>query len=207
MSTWFRFYTSALNDPKVQRLPPALFKTWVNILCVASEENGSLPPVEELAVKLRLRPDRCQSAVSKLTVRRLLDVKDGDSVVHNWKARQFISDVSTQRVRDYRKRSKDASRNVSDAVSETPPDSDYRNREIKEGLRNGKEANGHHFRPLPVEPSVRKMDQPMNVWLKEGDTRIPRAQKWWLENYGFPLKMERTSGGKNGYHVPWAAVK
>ena len=30
MSRWFRFYDAALDDPKVQRLPPAIFKlTWV----------------------------------------------------------------------------------------------------------------------------------------------------------------------------------
>jgi len=30
---WFRFYAESVNDPKVQRLPAHLFKTWVNILC------------------------------------------------------------------------------------------------------------------------------------------------------------------------------
>jgi len=33
---WFRFYNDALDNPKVQLLPSDLFKTWVNLLCIAS---------------------------------------------------------------------------------------------------------------------------------------------------------------------------
>ena len=35
---WFRFYAEALNDPKVQQLPPALFKRQV-IAATEGEEN------------------------------------------------------------------------------------------------------------------------------------------------------------------------
>ena len=51
---WFRFYADALDDPKVQRLPPPIFKTWVNLLCLASKNEGNLPSAEECAFALRM---------------------------------------------------------------------------------------------------------------------------------------------------------
>ena len=44
MARWFRFYNEALDDPKVQKLPPALFKSWVNLLCLTARHDGTLPP-------------------------------------------------------------------------------------------------------------------------------------------------------------------
>ena len=49
MSRWFRFYDEALDDPKVQRLAPHLFKTWINLLCLASKEDGTMPSNDDIA--------------------------------------------------------------------------------------------------------------------------------------------------------------
>ena len=57
MADWFRAYNEALDDPKVQRLPGELFKTWFNLLCVASRCGGSLPALGDLAFMLRLGED------------------------------------------------------------------------------------------------------------------------------------------------------
>ena len=51
---WFRFYVRTLNNPKVQRLPGNIFKGWLNLLCLAKETDGSLPPVEDISFRLRL---------------------------------------------------------------------------------------------------------------------------------------------------------
>ena len=34
---WLRLYDDVLDDPEVQRLPPDLFKHWVNLLCLANK--------------------------------------------------------------------------------------------------------------------------------------------------------------------------
>ena len=54
MSRWFRFYDEALDDPKVQRLAPHLFKTWINLLCLASKEDGTMPSNDDIAFRLRI---------------------------------------------------------------------------------------------------------------------------------------------------------
>ena len=105
MISWFRMYTELLHDPKVQRLPPALFKFWVNLLCIVNEysrDTGELPTAEKIAFAARMRPVRSHSAVSALTTRGLVDARDGGLFLHGWANRQYKSDSSTDRVKRYR---------------------------------------------------------------------------------------------------------
>lgn len=123
MTRWFRFYDEALNDPKVQRLPAELFKFWVNILCIASRGDGRLPCLEDMAFALRTDEKTTSAHLDALHASGLIDLLDGDvAVPHNWDGRQFKSDVSTERVKRHRFRK----RNVSSTVSETPPDTEQR---------------------------------------------------------------------------------
>ena len=117
MSRWFRFYDEALNDPKVQRLDPFLFKAWVNLLCLASQHGGRLPGIEDIAFALRLSQGEAETVLSFMISAGLVDQSDDELAPHNWNARQFKSDVSTKRVRKHREAK---ARNV----SETPPDTE-----------------------------------------------------------------------------------
>jgi hypothetical protein len=117
---WFRLYTEVLNDPKVQNLSDRLFRAWINLLCVASKYRGVLPEIEELAFLLRIKPAKATVLLEELRAVGLFDEIDGRIVPHNWKGRQYESDNSTLRVQRFRK----AKRNVSDAVSETAPETD-----------------------------------------------------------------------------------
>ena len=47
MARWFRMYAEVVDDPKVQRLSPALFRAWVNVLCLAAS-NGGVVPVNDV---------------------------------------------------------------------------------------------------------------------------------------------------------------
>src|SRR6516164_5544563 len=73
---WFRFYTEAMHDPKVQRLSPELFKFWVNLLCLASEreDRGTLPSEDEISFILRVKKPQCRSNLAALITLCLLDV-------------------------------------------------------------------------------------------------------------------------------------
>lgn len=113
MNKWFRLYTDILDDPKVQKLPSETFKDWVNILCLASKYDGSLPPLSDISFALRRTESDCASLLSKLTNAGLIDEKRGVLRPHNWDARQYKSDSSTDRVKRYRKRS----RNVPETAS------------------------------------------------------------------------------------------
>jgi hypothetical protein len=129
--TWFRFYTEALDDPKVQRLPDHLFKTWVNLLCVAAGNDGKIPSIEDVAFKLRISCHEAETRLSDLVMAGLIDIMpDNSREPHNWPKRQFKSDVSTERVRKHRAKpqetpgnvTRETPCNVSETANETPPE-------------------------------------------------------------------------------------
>jgi hypothetical protein len=131
MSRWFRMYADVLDDPKVQKLPPDLFKVWVNLLCLAARNDGMLPPMEDIAFALRLSQDVTVTVTADLVQRGLLDECDGLSP-HNWAERQFKSDTpesAAERKRKQRAREKQAQNpdNVTECHSDshaevTPPE-------------------------------------------------------------------------------------
>ena len=49
MTRWFRVYNDVVDDPKVQRLSNTLFKVLINLWCLASANDGVLPPIDEIA--------------------------------------------------------------------------------------------------------------------------------------------------------------
>lgn len=142
MSRWFRFYDDALDDEKVQLLPDSHFRAWVNLLCLASKNDGVLPPLEAIAFRLRKSLEDTSVLLDEFYARQLLDhVEVEDAPItytpHNWKERQYKSDVSTDRVKQFRKRE----RNVSLTVSETPPETDNREQIQKDSEANASGAD------------------------------------------------------------------
>ncbi len=115
MSRWFRLYTDAMRDPKVGRLSDKDFRLWVELLSVAAENDGHIPPVDDLRIILKRRLDHLSSAVDRLISIGLIDCLADGYAPHNWEKRQYKSDVSTARVRKYREKGN---------VSETAPDTD-----------------------------------------------------------------------------------
>jgi hypothetical protein len=117
---WFRFYREVLDDPKVQRLPAHLFRTWVNLLCLGSENNGKLPSVDDIAFKLRMSAQDAAQQLDELILAGLVDIEPNNSIVmHNWGVRQYASDDSKERVRRHRAKK---SGNDDVTVTETPPE-------------------------------------------------------------------------------------
>lgn len=116
--TWFRFYNYAVNDPKVQRLKPQIFKFWVNILCIASKNSGAIPHIEDISFSVRLGQKVVEEYINILIANRLIHKAEHGFVPHNWDTRQYKSDGSTERVKRFRERSKA----VSETLHETGPD-------------------------------------------------------------------------------------
>jgi hypothetical protein len=121
MSRWFRFYSEALDDPKVQNLDGETFKGWVNILCLAARHGGVLPSIEDIAFALRIDEIAAISLVDRLRIATLIDTLKGgvDGVriaPHGWVKRQYKSDSSTERVKRFR--------NVSKPLRETAPETE-----------------------------------------------------------------------------------
>lgn len=87
---WLRLYSEVLNDRKVQTLPPELFKTWINLLCLASEhsERGLLPSVPDIAFALRITEPETDAAIAGLIAAGLLENTENGVEIHNWRLRQ-----------------------------------------------------------------------------------------------------------------------
>lgn len=125
MSRWFRFHDEVLNDPKVQRLDGHTFKAWVNLLCLASQNDGKLPCIEDIAFALRETVDGVRTVLERLLNGGLIDRLSGGAdgwhyAPHGWSERQYKSDTSTDRVKRFRQRS----RNVSETAPDTDTDTD-----------------------------------------------------------------------------------
>lgn len=81
-------------------------RNWFNLTCLASGNEGVLPDIKIVAVKLRLTPSRAALALAELVGARLFDQReDGEYVPHEWEVWQFKSDTTgAERVQRYRER-------------------------------------------------------------------------------------------------------
>jgi len=113
MSLWFKIHDEALDDPRLQRLPPATFRTWFNCLCVASRRAGTLPPLAELAFLLRTRPAVLAPRLEALRAAGLIEA-DAGGVLRpaQWEKRQQLREAASaeeptsgaERTRQWRER-------------------------------------------------------------------------------------------------------
>jgi hypothetical protein len=119
VSAWFRAYSETLNDAKVQTLPLEAFKAWHNCLYLAALNNskdGNIGNVADVSFAFRETKETVSSAFHTLVEHGLLATVGETFQIKNWRKRQYKSDVSTERVKRFRKRC--------ETVSETAPDTD-----------------------------------------------------------------------------------
>ena len=124
MTRWFRVHNDLVDNPKVQRLDPTLFRLLINLWCLASANDGVFPPVDAMAFKLRMKPEKVQRALTELRAVGLIDDDERGTRPHNWDERQFASDLSTSRVKRFRGRLKGVPPTVSEATPETETEAD-----------------------------------------------------------------------------------
>ena len=143
MTRWFRVYDDLVDDPKVQRLEPSLFKALINLWCLTSATKGVLPPINEIAFKLRVTPQKAQRVLDALRAAGLFEDDEKGTHPHNWEGRQYKSDVddptAAERMRRYRNKERNSSvtRPVTLRSSETETDSETeKTRSPSQGRRN-----------------------------------------------------------------------
>ncbi len=110
---WFRLYTEFASDPKVQLLDETLQRRFIMLLCLAGAGVTPTNSVSEVDFLLRIGVSECERTRSILVSKGLIDET---WFPRKWKKRQFESDISTERVKRFRQRSKA----VADTVTETP---------------------------------------------------------------------------------------
>ena len=147
MNRWWRAYDEAVDDPKLQQLPDALFKAWFNVCCITSQNDGALPAIEQIAFKLRLSVPKAKNLIERLQGAGLVDEGDGVLTPHNWHKRQFKSDVTdptaAERMRRHRNSKRNGHRN--DTVTVTDPETEADTDSEPEA------ENGSSHLPSPIE--------------------------------------------------------
>lgn len=134
MSRWWRAYDEAVDDPKLQQLPPALSWSWFNLCCITSQNGGNLPSIEAIAFKLRSTPAKTKRVIASLVQAGLIDIDVEGQRPHNWNARQFKSDVTDPTNAKRQKRYRERNRNGPNTVTVTPTRADTETEsERKEG--------------------------------------------------------------------------
>lgn len=104
---WLRLYCEIVDDIKVQSLSLAVFRTWINLLCVARQSKGVIPGVNAVAFRLRMSTHDAARHIDDLILAGLIDIMpNGDHVPHKWDVRQYDSDSSVERTRKYRENKK-----------------------------------------------------------------------------------------------------
>lgn len=120
---WWRAYSRARHDPKLLRLTDKDFRWWFNLVCSASDNGGVLPSHADLAVEFRVSGATMTRALDSLVLAGLLDHDETGIRPHNWNALQYQSDVSTDRVKRFRKRRSNVSETPSESETDTETDS------------------------------------------------------------------------------------
>ncbi len=125
---WWRAYSRARHDPKMLKLTDKDFRWWFNLVCVASDNDGVLPFIRDLAAEFRTTEHAITVAIERLRVAGLFDIKGepGPDVrysPHNWNGLQYKTDVSTGRVKQFRERQRNVSVTPSETETEAETDS------------------------------------------------------------------------------------
>lgn len=119
VSRWFRSYVDKHRNPKVVNLSDRDFRFWDRLLCVAAENDGTIPPLMDLKRLLNARLDYVKGGLERLLKAGLITSSSGGYEPHNWTKRQYKSDTSTERSQKFRQK-----RNVAKPLPKTDTDTD-----------------------------------------------------------------------------------
>jgi hypothetical protein len=117
--TWWRFYNTAPDHPKILRLNDAQFRAWTIMNSLASKMGGEVPDDFNLIAQALRKPvGKARDLLQALLSVDLWEKTETGFRPHNWHEKQFKSDVSTTRVKRFRERK----RNVSETHQSTETD-------------------------------------------------------------------------------------
>lgn len=116
--SWFRVWTRILDNPKLQTMDPSLFRQLINFWSLSKLNNGTLPPVAEIAWRLRRTSAEVSADIEALLDKEygLLERRGKSISPTRWEDWQTRKPVSTERVQRFRSKS----RNDNETLNETP---------------------------------------------------------------------------------------
>jgi hypothetical protein len=175
---WFRFYDEVVEDPKVQQLPPEVFKAWVNLMCLAAKNSlkrGDLPDLASISYQIHMRRDKTQTTINILLKAGLLERVDGVLRIHNWNKRQYQSDSSTPRVKRFRNSPLPVSETAAETFQKRPQNTDT---ETEGSPQGSLILDSPHGRDSPNSPPRASLTRAL------GDETFQKPEKSGTENPG-----------------------
>jgi hypothetical protein len=104
--SWFRFHRSAIHSIKVLSLSEADRWRWVELLCFADENDGSIN-IKNCSLQLRVTEDVLRSSLERITAALLIERRNGTYFISQWDYRQFRGNAdNAERQRRFRARKK-----------------------------------------------------------------------------------------------------
>jgi hypothetical protein len=117
---WFRLYAEFITDPKVQIMTEAMQRRLIGVFCLRCSNVLETLHETDIAFALRISDDELAQTKQLFMAKGFIDESWN---VLNWNSRQYVSDSSTERVRQYRKRCETFLKQ-DETVSVTAPDTD-----------------------------------------------------------------------------------
>jgi len=211
---WFRFYSEALRDRKLEyacraasQPKFAVLAVWTALLCLANEspERGSLLIAEDMPVtasvvagEIEMPEETVRAILAALEQLRRIESYDGVIVIRNWDKRQFASDDVTNRVRRWRaKRSGETLQQRYGNVGCNGPDTDTESERETE-------AEGP---PQTPQTTHSETDE---LWERISDALRLQMAKATYEQWFLPARLLRVADGqvvigfRNAAGADWA---
>lgn len=170
-NAWFRMYSEFAHDPKVQTMPVAMQRHLVMLFCLRCEGKPLRKYAdEEIAYFLQVTALELPQIKSILVKKGF--ILDSWELV-NWEKRQYLSDSSTERVRQYRERQKQIETLPQHGETEnvTAPETEQIQKQIQ------KEPELTLLSPTaPAEPTVRP-EEFANIWNRLRG-KLPKVERF-----------------------------
>lgn len=201
---WFRLYAEFAFDPKIQRMPEALQRRFVMLLCLRCSNGDVTLHDDDVTFQLRISNAEWAETKAVFVAKNLID--ESNNVIA-WEKRQFVSDSSAERVRRHREKMKQACN-----VTVTPPDTDTdtEHKHQKEKI-NKKEKPAAPRRDVEIPEGVSKSTWADWLQLRKAkrapvtQTAIDQIEReavkagWTLEQ----ALAESTARGWTGFKADW----
>lgn len=107
---WLKLYHEMLDDAKVARLPDSIWRRFIECLLLAGEmdEGGFLPPLPDMAWRLRVDDTTMGQDLSRLALAGMVELKIDSEDNERWYVSNFAKRQSAspgaERVKQWRKR-------------------------------------------------------------------------------------------------------
>jgi len=124
---WFRLYNEIIDDPKINKMSPGIFKFFIFLLALASESHRRgviILPEDDITWRLRMSKSEFYRGIEKLISLGIITKENEEIHIVKWGERQKLSDSSAERVRRHRERYSNVTETPSESESDQESDTE-----------------------------------------------------------------------------------